>query len=301
METDRGDAPFDCLVVGAGPAGLVAAMYLARYRRHVRLVDAGASRLARVPRAHNVLGFPEGIPGDRLLQRLRLQAARYRVVPEQGQVAGLQRVGDAFIARVGEAALHARRVILCTGGQDVEPAIEGLAEGLQCGLVRYCPVCDGFETRHQRVGVMGPGDHGLREALFVAGFDNHVLWLSMGSAGKVTGDLTTRAAQAGIRVEDGMPARIACEGAAGVAVSLHDGRVLRLDTLYPALGQLHACGLATALGARAAADGQLEVDAHQQTTVPGLYAAGDVACGLNQVNVAAGHAAIAATAVHNGL
>ncbi len=301
METRLGEPGLDCLVIGAGPAGLLAAIYLARYRRRLRLFDAGASRLARVPLARNVLGFPEGIAGAELLQRLREQASRYHVAPESGCIDSLQREGEAFIARSGASELRPRRVILCTGGQDLEPPIEGLADGLRCGLVRYCPICDGFETRHQRVGVLGPGAHGLREALFVAGFDNHVTWLAMGSARTVEAVLAHQASQAHVQVEDGTPARISCEGGAGVAVAMDDGRILRLQTLYPAFGQLHASGLATALGARAAADGQLEVDAHQQTSVPGLYAAGDVACGLNQVNVAAGQAAIAATAVHSGL
>jgi thioredoxin reductase (NADPH) len=86
-----------------------------------------------------------------------------------------------------------------------------------------------------------------------------------------------------------------------VRVELHGGEVLEFDTLYPALGLTHHCELATALGARAVPDGQLEVDAHQQTTVDGLYAAGDVSVDLNQISVAAGHAAIAATAIHNRL
>jgi thioredoxin reductase (NADPH) len=80
-----------------------------------------------------------------------------------------------------------------------------------------------------------------------------------------------------------------------------DGQALAFDTLYPALGLTHATQLATRLGARASATGELEVDEHLQTSVPGLYAAGDVVAGLNQINVAAGHAAIAATAIHNCL
>jgi thioredoxin reductase (NADPH) len=87
----------------------------------------------------------------------------------------------------------------------------------------------------------------------------------------------------------------------GVRVELQNGQVLAFDTLYPALGLEHACELATALGARARENGQLEVDSHQQTTVDRLYVAGDVAVDLNQISVAAGHAAIAATAIHNRL
>jgi thioredoxin reductase (NADPH) len=86
-----------------------------------------------------------------------------------------------------------------------------------------------------------------------------------------------------------------------VQVELQNGQRLHFDVIYPALGLRHVCELATALGAQAQKDGQLKVDAHQQTTVPGLYAAGDVSVDLNQISVAAGHAAIAATHVHNSL
>ena len=95
--------------------------------------------------------------------------------------------------------------------------------------------------------------------------------------------------------------RIECAVGSGVRVDLQNGQVLEFDTLYPALGLVTACDLATALGARAQASGQLEVDSHQQTTVDGLYVAGDVAVDLNQISVAAGHAAIATTAIHNRL
>ena len=94
---------------------------------------------------------------------------------------------------------------------------------------------------------------------------------------------------------------IRCAPGQGVTVEMADGPALGFDTLYPALGLTHATQLATRLGARASANGELEVDEHLQTTVPGLYAAGDVVVGLNQINVAAGHAAIAATAIHNRL
>jgi thioredoxin reductase (NADPH) len=111
-----------------------------------------------------------------------------------------------------------------------------------------------------------------------------------------------RLRDAGVLLAASPPDRIECgvQGA-GVRVRLQDGQVLEFDTLYPALGLTHACDLATALGARARPDGQLEVDAHQQTSVDGLYVAGDVAVDLNQIAVAAGHAAIAATAIHNRL
>ncbi len=161
----------DCLVIGAGPAGLTAAVYLGRYRRDTLVLESGASRAALIPKSHNYPGFPEGISDAELLQRLRLQAMRYG-------------------ARIREAAVRT------------------------------------------------------------------------------------------LEYND-------------------DGEVHRFDTLYSALGEKPRSKLALGLGARCNEDGQILVDEHRQTSVPGLYAAGDVVCALNQISVATGHAAVAATAIHH--
>lgn len=300
MDTDN-DA-IDCLVIGGGPGGLIAAVYLARFLRGVRVVDAGGSRIQRIPRTRNVMGFPDGIAGTELLARLQEHADRYRVPREQGRVQSLRPGEDgSFEADLGSRRLRARKVLLATGASDVEPEIPGLDAGLQAGQVRYCPVCDGFETQGQRVAVLGQAAHGLREALFIAGFHNQVSWLSMGSLHQVSDADLARLRAAKVRVADAPPQQIVCHPGKGVVVVMPDGGALSFDVLYPALGLVHASRLATALGARVQANGQLVIDEHLQTTVPGLYVAGDVASGLNQINVAAGHAAIAATAIHNQL
>ena len=197
---------------------------------------------------------------------------------------------------------RARFVLLATGARDVLPQVEGIAPAVKAGQVRFCPVCDGFETQGQRVAVLGRAGHGLRESLFVSGFGNQVTWLAMETQQDVDTPELAQLRAAGVRLAPSAPRRIDCGvGDVGVRVELQDGQVLDFDTLYPALGLEHQCGLATALGARVVPNGQLEVDAHQQTTIDGLYAAGDVSVDLNQISVAAGHAAIASTAIHNRL
>jgi thioredoxin reductase (NADPH) len=293
----------DCLIVGGGAAGLTAAVYLGRYRRRALVLDCGGSRLRRIPRTRNVPGFPEGIEGPELLARMQAHADKYGVPTTHAEVQRIEKADDgSFLAESAEGRWRARFVLLATGARDVEPEIEGLNEAMQAGQVRYCPVCDGFETQGQRVAVLGRAGHGLRESLFISGFGNEVTWLAMATQEEVDPADLARLREAGVRLADSPPQRIECGvDNCGVRVALQNGQVLAFDTLYPALGLHHACDLATALGARSNPDGQLEVDAHQQTTVDGLYAAGDVAVDLNQISVAAGHAAIASTAIHNRL
>lgn len=292
---------FDCLVIGGGAAGLTAAVYLGRYRRRALLIDDGGSRIARIPKTRNVLGFPDGIAGPELLERMRVHAGRYGTVLEIGRVESLRRHDDGgFVAVAGSRTVRARRVLLATGARDVEPDIPGLGPALKAGVVRYCPVCDGYETQGQRVAVLGPARQGVRESVFVAGFDNEVTWLGMESQHQVPASELARLQAAGVRIENRAPREIRCS-TSRVMVELADGETLEFDVLYPALGLVHACELATDMGAQCREDGQLEVSDHYETTVPGLYAAGDLAVDLNQINVAAGQAAIAATAIHNSL
>jgi thioredoxin reductase (NADPH) len=297
------DELLDCLIIGGGAAGLTAAVYLGRYRRRALLLDAGGSRLQWIPRTRNVPGFPDGIEGPELLARMREHARRYGVATERTTVQRLEQLDDGGFRVHAEAGRwRARFVLLATGARDVLPQVEGIVPAVKAGQVRFCPVCDGFETQGQRVAVLGRAGHGLRESLFVSGFGNQVTWLAMETQQDVDTPELAQLRAAGVRLAPSAPRRIDCGvDGAGVRVELQDGQVLAFDTLYPALGLEHQCGLATALGARVVPNGQLQVDAHQQTTVDGLYAAGDVSVDLNQISVAAGHAAIASTAIHNRL
>ncbi|HEY8049867.1 MAG TPA: NAD(P)/FAD-dependent oxidoreductase [Ramlibacter sp.] len=291
----------DCLVIGGGPAGLMAAVYLGRFKRSVVVVDEGQSRLALIPKTRNVLGFPDGIAGEELLERMRAHAAKFGARLEIGRVERLGKAGDVFEAQAGSARLRARFVILATGARDVEPQVTGLAESLKAGHVRYCPVCDGFETQGRRVAVLGRELHGLRESAFVASFGNRVSWLSLGTQDRCDDSERQRLRDAGVEIIEHEPSHIHCHPEAGIEVEFANGTREKFDVLYPALGMHHASGLATTLGAQANDVGQLEVSSHYETTIPGLYAVGDVASGLNQINVAAGQAAVAATAIHNRL
>src|SRR4051812_41704037 len=179
-------APLDCLIIGGGPAGLTAAVYLARFRRRVLVVDSGAPRAAWIPTSHNIPFFAEGIAGPEILRRDRETVERYGVPIEAGTVARLERGRDGFSAAMkaaggGSRMIRARRVLLATGAVDVEPELPDLPDAVRRGLVRYCPICDGYESRGQRIAVIGHGAHGLGEAAFVARtYSDDVTLLTLG-------------------------------------------------------------------------------------------------------------------------
>lgn len=291
----------DALIIGGGPAGLTAALYLARFRRRFLLVDAGAPRAAWIPASHNIPVFAEGIGGPEILARAREHAERYGARILSGTVTGLRCLPDHFLASLGAGQeIRARRVLLATGALDVEPDLPDLPDAVRRGLVRYCPICDGYESMDRRIAVIGRGDRGLGEAVFIARtYPSDVTLLTLGVPMRLSPDQRETLAQnrvklveAPIRALDMRDGRIA-------ALRLQGGEEYCFDILYSALGLKYRSDLAIALGAEHDEAGALAVDGHGQTTVKGLYAAGDIVRGLDQIVVAMGHAAIAATHIHN--
>lgn len=291
----------DCLVVGAGPAGLTAATYLARFCRSVAVYDGGPSRASYIPVSHNYAGFPQGISGVDLLVRLREQAARYGAHVTPGLVESLQRDGDAFVAAIGDARLRARKVILATGVVDNEPEMPNLREAIRSGVIRLCAICDGYDVLDEKVAVYGPAASALRHAIFMRTFSADVTLLLPPGEAPLDAAGRAEAGKAGVRCVCANVAQIRMTSDHLAAVRTADGAEHRFDTLYPVLGCRMRSDLAMGLGARCTDRGDIIVNEHMGTSIPGLYAAGDVVSALNQVNVAVGHAAIAATHIHNQL
>lgn len=294
----------DCLIIGAGPAGLIAATYLARYRRTIKIIDAGNSRASLIPVSHNYPGFPDGINGKSLLARLREQAQNYEVEIVQGRVERLERVGnDAFSAYYDSGGfLKARTVILASGVVDIEPELPNVIDAVRQGYVRHCPICDGYEVIDQKVAIVGSGKKLLREALFIRNYTPHLTVFAQGETHGLDREDRATLREHGIEVIDEPIEEVFIENGKIVALKGRSGAAHRFDTLYSALGTKVRSELAQSLNAEVDEDGDLLVDRKRmQTSVPGLYAAGDVVSGLSQISVAAGHAAIASTAIHHYL
>ena len=287
--------------MGAGPAGLTAAIYLARFRRRIAILGAGPPRASYIPTTRNYPGFPDGISGNELLERLRAQAGRYGAQVRNARVESLRREEGVFVAVADGVEIRAATVLLATGVVDKEPEMAGLREAIACGCIRLCPICDGHEVIGARLAVYGPAAESAGHAVFMRTFTDDVTLLVPPGDPPPTPTLTGRLRSAGVAFHGSPVKEIRMTPEECAAVRLEDGSEHVFTTLYPTLGAHRLSELATGLGARCNDEGDIVVDRHQQTTVEGLYAAGDVVAALNQLSVAVGHAAIAATAIHNSL
>lgn len=290
---------YDCVIIGGGPAGLTAATYLARFLRSTLVIDAGDGRASRIPTTHNLLGFPDGISGDNLLVRMHRHAAQYGAELVTGVVDRIDRVGTGFVVDTNAKTFSARTILLAQGVKNHRPrmAQETHDRGVAQGLIRYCPICDGYEVRGKRVAVLGCSDHGAAEALFVRRYSDTVTLLAQDSS-QLSVSETANLARGGIAVKRAPVRDLSIDGEILLA-NLTDGQLLHFDTLYVALGTSPRSELARTAGAELSPTDCVVVDEHQQTTVAGLFAAGDMVEGLDQIAVAAGQAAKAATAIHN--
>jgi thioredoxin reductase (NADPH) len=296
--TAEHDDTFDCLVVGGGPAGLLAATYLGRFRRRVIVIDGGESRAKLIPLTHNCPGFPDGITGADLLLRLRQQAVHYGADLVQDTVRDIRLAGTIFTA-TASLPIRARSVLMATGIVDRLPDIPESADMIKAGTLRLCPICDGYEVTGERVAVIGPAKDAMKKALLMRTYSHDVTMLVTEATDGLDPNACEMLMKEGIEVAVCRPDSIRSTGK--LATVLANGKMLAFDTIYPAMGCTIRSELAIDLGAKEDEVGNVVVDAHQRTAVPGLYAAGDIVDEINQIAVAFGHAAVAASDMHNYL
>ena len=282
---------FDCIIIGGGPAGLTAATYLARFRREVLLVDQGNSRALLIPQTHNHPAF-KAISGAELLDRLSTQARDYGAKIMDGTASQLLRNDGGFELHVGEERYATASVLLATGLTDERPVLPGLKEAEHAALVRYCPICDGFEATDKRIAVIGALAEAAPKARFLRTFSRHVTVLSLGDGCDWAAFEDVEVILLPIRI---VPTGLTC------IVEFQSSPSRTFDQIYVAAGCKVNSAMGVALGARHDPAGCLILDQKQATTVVGLFAAGDVVSDLHQICVAEGHAAVAATSIHKFL
>jgi len=206
-----------------------------------------------------------------------------------------------FTATWGSGEAKARSVLLATGVANRRPPMDEELhnEALARGLIRYCPICDGYEVTDKAVGVIGGDSHGVAEAVFLRSYTADVTLIAPDKALQLEPEDQQKLKDAGIDCVDG-PAQAVAISNEFIVVDTAEGHYT-FDSIYPALGSDAHVQLAEMVGASLSEDANILVDSHQRTGVPGLYAAGDVVIGLDQISHAMGEGGVAATTIRNDL
>ena len=246
---------FDTLIIGGGPAGLTAAVYLRRFTRHVALVDKGNSRLSWIPVSHNYPGFPDGVNGKQLLENLRAQLANYGGSVMPGEILDLRLedgifVGDYVPQDGGEPCqIRAHTVLLATGVADKGMPVERWDEAVLAGAVRLCPVCDGWDVIDKRIGVVTSEINPVGHALFMRTFSADVTLFERGPSSILSMEDRRRLDAAGVRYVDSPLLSVTLDASMKPVMHTADGQDHPADVFYPMLGENARSGLAAKLGA----------------------------------------------------
>ena len=293
MQSDH----YDALIIGGGPAGLSAAIYLARSLRSVVVIDSDRpARSDWVQVNHNFLGFPGGVSIIELGQRGREQAEQFGARIIKAEVTSLTQADGHFEAVVDSEVVRGRAVILATGVRDRWVEFPGYEEFIGRSM-HSCIVCDGYEMRGQRVLIVGNDEHAAIVSIQMCRFTDRITLLIHPDAPPLPEPLRAELARSGIRCVIGVIATArAREPGYFEAVVLAGGEEIALDHLFSEQGAEPNVALARALDMALTDEGYIKVDTEARTSVPYIYAAGDVTrLFSHQVITAAHEGATAAT------
>jgi len=290
---------FDVVVVGGGPAGLTAALILGRMRREVMLIDADTPANAVSDAMHGFLA-QDGVPPAEVRRIAARQLDPYESVERRTAVAvSARRVAEGFeVALADGATVTGRRLLLAHGMHYGLPAIEGISE-LWGECVFHCPYCHGWEVRDRRIAVYASGEKAVHQALLLGSLSDEIVLLA--ATVELTTEQRARLETAGVEVVDDPVARIA-PAEEGLRIEFTTGRPdLERQALFVQPELSLASDLAPSLGAALTASGSVESEETGQSTVPGLYVAGDADAGVQSVAIATGSGARAAYALNADL
>ncbi|WBS05720.1 NAD(P)/FAD-dependent oxidoreductase [Pseudoduganella sp. SL102] len=296
---------FDAIIVGGSFAGLSAALQLARARRSVLLVDAGQPRNRFAATAHGFLGH-DGKPPQQIRAEAREQLARYPTVTfADGSATAATRAGDGFVVEIegtgGQRQEHGRRLVLSTGVRDELPDLPGLAERWGSTVI-HCPYCHGYEVAGSTLGILGGDAMAAHKAALIADWGPAILF-TQGGEEPATEQAALLAAR-GVAIERVPVAALLGNTPDLDGVRLADGRVVTLGALFVSPGAKPASPLAGQLGC-AFDEGPfgpyVRVDERKQTTVPGVFAAGDAATPMHSATLASAAGVLAGVHAHQSL
>jgi thioredoxin reductase len=284
--------PYDAIVVGGGPAGLAAATWLGRYRRRTLLVDAGEQRNRWVDLSHGYLSRDPLSPRE-LLDAAAMQLDAYPYVTRVDGRATAARVDRArFVVTVDGVEHACLRLVLATGVEDEFPDVDGFFEHYGASVF-HCPSCDGYEARGANVVVLGWTPYVAGFAVTLLDWAASVVVVTDGRRFPGDGEQRARLASYGVRVVEDVAERFAGSRGALCSVVLRGLGELPCEAAFFSVAHKPRTALAAALGATFGDEGCVVVDDECATSVPGLYACGDVTPGMQLIQVAAAEGTVA--------
>src|SRR3954467_77588 len=289
------DPSRECIVVGAGPAGLNAALVLGRARRRVLVLDSARPRNYATHEMHGVLGHDGVDPAD-LRARGRAELARYGVEVATATVDGAEVISGGIRVVSSRGTDGARTILLATGMLDGGPDIAGFTD-VWGTSAHTCPYCDGFEHRDERLAVLAAGERGEHLAVLLRQWSDDVVLLSNG-AHDLAGDQLARVQALGVPVIESPVVGLDSRDGRLRHVRLGDGQTLDRDALFFYVGWRLRNDAARTLGCRLRDDGSIVVDADQATTIDRVYAAGNCCEPRALVPAATGSGTTAAVAIN---
>ncbi|HEX7189968.1 MAG TPA: NAD(P)/FAD-dependent oxidoreductase [Thermoanaerobaculia bacterium] len=291
---------YDAIIVGAGPAGLTCAIFLARYRRRVLVADSGQPRNAASRGIHGFIGH-HSIPPAELLARGRQEARDFGAEISDCTVEGIERVGDVFEATTTAGTFTARRIVLAYGVRDELPDIPNIRDYYGVSLF-HCPDCDGYECSDKRIGIVGSGKSAAGLALKLLQWSCDLTIFMHGKPRDFDKEMTSKLLAEQITLKDERILALEGEGGRVTTVVLDSGERVPADALFFNVGCTRQCRLAEDLGCEVSSETpNVTVDEYRQTTVEGVYAIGDLVAGAQLVITSAADGAIAAIAINKSL
>lgn len=293
-------AQYDCVVVGGGPAGLAAALWLGRYRVNTCLIDADRPRNAPTWAIHGYLGLPDPPPEE--LRRIgRAQARAAGTACEIGIVEDVTGEKDNFEVRLADGrTTKARRILFGTGLRDMIPEIPGLADFYGTSIW-HCPDCDGPPVEGLRVGVIGWGRAVAAFCMQMLTWTDQLTVLTHGQPARLPPRSRDALARFNIPVRLDAIARVEGRDGAVERVVFAKGPAAPFDALFFNIPHGPGCSIPAELGCRANSEGILRVNKEFETTVPGIYAAGDITPGSKLAIRSAADGVRAAVGIYRSL
>jgi thioredoxin reductase len=292
----------DAIIIGGSFAGLSAAMYIARARRSVRIVDAGSPRNRFAAHSHGFFAQDGSEPGA-MLATARAQVAAYPTASfVEGEAVRAAGMADGFSVTLASGeVLESRRLVLAFGISDELPAIPGVAERWGSSVL-HCPYCHGYEFSGQRLGVLSLSPMSLHQAMLIAEWGPTTLYLNGGS--DPDEETLAKLRERGVLIEPAPVIALHGDGARLSAIELGDGRMSAVDALYLGPRTRLNSGIARELGCEmdeGTWGSVIRTDDQRMTTVPGVYAAGDITRSAHNVTWASADGVTAGLAVHRSL